>query len=187
MNEITSKLEKLESILAKADAPVLRRLQPGLKDGEIAAFFSENNIPTHPNLFSLYNWHNGLTSVYGDQRLTEFSPLGGFLNLNEILALRNDFMTYDWFEVENRHEYVPFLSGGEDHMHLLRVSSGEIYFSCPTIQVFCEKRFNSLSSLLDTTLKCYEIGMLKMHPTGGLRADRYYWKFQEYWKERHNH
>jgi hypothetical protein len=181
MNEITSKLETLESILIKADAPVLRRLNPGLKESEIAAFFSENNIPTHPDLFSLYNWHNGLTSIYGEyQDLTEFSPLGSFPNLNEMLALRDLFMLYDYdIEIENRHEYVPFLSGGEDDMRLLRVSSGEIYYWSPGIQVWCEKCFHSLSSMLDLILKCYEVGALKIHSVEGLIVDDEYWKLKE--------
>jgi hypothetical protein len=87
-------------------------------------------------------------------------------------------MSYDYFEVKNRHEYVPFLSGGEDDMHLLRVSTGEIYWSSPGIQVYCEPKFYSLSSLLDFILNCYEKRVLKMHPIEGLIVNENYWEFK---------
>lgn len=180
MNEIASRLEKLESIFRKANAPVLQRFNPGLQDSEIASFFSENNIPTHPDLFSLYNWRNGLTSIYGEKVcFTEISPMGSFPNLAEMLALRNDFMGYDYFEVENRHEYVPFLSAGEDDMHLIRVSTGEIYWSSPGIQIYCERRFFSLCSLLDFTLDCFEKKALTMNSIEGLIIDDSYWDFKD--------
>ncbi|RTL56145.1 MAG: hypothetical protein EKK37_16835 [Sphingobacteriales bacterium] len=179
MNEITPKLERLESIFIKTNAPVLQRFNPGLQDNEISTFFSENNIPTHPDLFSLYNWHNGLTSIYGTRAcFTDLSPLGSFPNLKEMLALRNDFMSYDYFEVENRDEYVPFLSGGEDDMHLLRVSTGQVYLSSPGIQIYCEPRFYSLSSMLDFILNCYKREIIKMHPIEGLIIEESYWKLK---------
>jgi len=157
MTEVKLKLEKLESIFKKTNAAVLQRLNVGLPDNEIIAFLTENNIPFHPDLLSLYNWHNGLKSIYGAYiHVTEFSPLGNFPNLNEMLALRNDFISYDYFKVENPREYVPILSGGEDDMHLLRISTGEIYHSSPSIQIYLEPRFNSLSSMLDFILNYYE-------------------------------
>ncbi len=177
MNEIVLKLEKLESILIEAKAPVLNLFNPGLEDDEIVSFFSNHNIPTHPDLLSLYGWHNGLVSIYGRcNELVNLSPLGAFANLTEMAALRNDFMSYDYFEVENRHEYIPFLSNGEDDMHLLRISTGEIYHSSPGIQIYCEPQFHSLSSMLDFIIKCYEEKLLSMHPTDGLIIDEKYWK-----------
>jgi hypothetical protein len=91
-------------------------------------------------------------------------------------ALRSDFISYDYFEVKNRHEYIPLLSGGEDDMHLLRISTGEIYYSSPGIQVYCEPQFHSLSSMLDFILRCYEEKILRLHPIDGLLIDERYWK-----------
>ena len=180
MIEVKFKLERLESIFKEADAPVLRHFNVGLPDNEIIAFFTENNIPIHPDLLSLYNWHNGLTSIYKVHvYFIELSPLGSFPNLNEMLALRNDFISYDHFKVENRHEYVPILSCGEDDMHLLSVSTGKIYHSSPGIQIYCQPRFHSLSSMLDFILNCYEKGLLKMHPSEGLLIDDRYWKLND--------
>lgn len=177
MSEIELKLEKLESILKEANAPVLQFLNPGLQDDEIVAFFSKTDIPVHPDLLSLYRWHNGLVSIYGRRSsLVEFSPLGAFPNLNEMAALRNDFISYDYFEVKDRHEYIPLLSGGEDDMHLLRISTSEIYYSSPGIQVYCEPQFHSLSSMLDSILRCYEEEILRMDPIDGLLIDERYWK-----------
>jgi len=177
VNGIELKLVKLESILTDAGAPVLQFLNPGLPDDEIISFFSKNNIPAHPDLLSLYRWHNGLTSIYGQfNSLVDFSPSGTFPNLNEMVALRNDFINDPCIDIENRHEYIPFLSGGEDDMHLLRVSTGEIYHSCPGIQIYCIPQFHSLSSMLDFIISCYEEKILSMHPIDGLIIDEKYWK-----------
>lgn len=179
MCEIQPKLEKLENIFKEADAPILHYFNPGLPKEEIVGFFSKQDIPVHPDLLSLYQWHNGVKSIYGLQsRLVEIIPMGSFPNLNEMLALRNDFLSYDYFEVENRHEYVPFLSGGEDDMHLLRVSTGQIYYSSPGIQIYCEFCFASISSMLDFIIKCYETNVLRIDSTEGLQIDDKYWKIE---------
>jgi hypothetical protein len=180
MNDIELKLGKLESIFKEANAPVLQFLNPGLQDEEIITFFSKTNIPIHPDLLSLYRWHNGVVSIYGRvTNLIALLPLGAFPNLNEMADLRNDFISYDYFEVENRHEYIPLLSGGEDIMYLLRISTGEIYYSSPRIQIYCEPEFHSLSSMLDFILRCYQENILRMHPIDGLIVDERYWKLSD--------
>lgn len=177
MNEIELKLDMLESIFKAVKAPILRYFNPGLQDYEINAFFSEADIPNHPDLMSLYRWHNGLISIYGAYSgLKEFLPSGTFPNLTEMAALRKDFIGYDYLEIKNRRDYIPFLSGGEDDMHLLRITSGEIYYLNPSVQIYCEPKFHSLSSMLDFILKCYDEGILRMHPIEGLLVDEKYWK-----------
>ena len=176
MNEIVSKLYRLETIFKAAQAPVLEHLNPGLSQEEIERFFLGNGIPEHQDLISLYQWHNGVKSIYGLQsRLIDFIPMGSFPNLSEMLALRNDFLSYDYFELESRHEFVPILSGGEDDMHLLRTSTGEIFYSSPGIQVYCDLRFRSLSSMLDFVFECYKEGIFKIDANEGLLVSDDYW------------
>ena len=176
MSEIAPKLHQLESIFKERNAPILGHLNPGLPEKEIKKFFVDNGIPEHSDLIALYQWHNGVKSIYGLQSsLIDLAPMGSFPNLNEMLALRNDFLSYDYFEVENRHEYVPILSSGEDDMHLLKTSTGEIYYSSPSIQVYCDIRFRSLSSMLDFILKCYKEGIFQMNPHEGLLVSEEYW------------
>lgn len=177
MSDIEPKLTKLELVLRESNAPILQFLNPGLQNDEIIIFFSQNDIPIHSNLLSLYRWHNGLDSIYGRLiDLVSFLPSGAFPNLNEMASLKADFMSYDYFEVTNREDYVPILSGGEDDMHLLRVSTGEIYYSSPRIQVYCEPMFHSLTSMLDFTLKCYDDGVLSIDPIKGLVTSESYWE-----------
>jgi hypothetical protein len=185
MNEVTQKLEKLEAIFKAANAPILQHFNPGLPEDEIIAFFTKNNIPVHVDLIYLYQWHNGVKSIYDQPgALTEIKPMCSFPNLDEMLALRNDFLSYDYLEVENPHEYIPILSGGEDDMHLLRISSGRIYYLSPDCQIYCEPVFNSLTSLLNFTLNCYETNVLKMHPTEGLLiVDEGYWELEADYKD----
>lgn len=176
MSDITPKLQQLESIFREANAPILRHFNPGLPEREIKKFFAENGIPEHADLIALYQWHNGVKSIYGlKSHLIDFIPMGSFPNLTEMLALRNDFLSYDYFEVESRHEYIPMLSGGEDDMHLLRISNGQIYYSSPSIQVYCEAQFRSLTSMLDFILECYKEGVFRIHPDDGLLISEDYW------------
>lgn len=186
MNQIKLKLGKLESIFKGAKAPLLQYLNPGLQEDEIEIFFSRNNINLHPDLLELYEWHNGLTSVYGQkQEILEFAPSASFLNLSEALSLRNDFISYNYFEVADREEYFPFFSGGEDDMHLFKITTGEIYHSCPIIQIYCDKVFPSLSLMLDFFLNCYETEVLKIHPIEGLLSSENY--FELYYDNSKNH
>ena len=176
MNEIVPKLHWLETKFEEAKAPILEHFNPGISQEEIRSFFLENGIPEHADLIALYEWHNGVKSIYGLQsRLIDFIPMGSFPNLSEMLALRNDFLSYDYFEVENRHELVPILSGGEDDMHLLRTSTGEIFYSSPGIQVYCDLQFRSLSSMLDFILDCYKEGIFSIDPNEGLLVRDEYW------------
>jgi len=72
---------------------------------------------------------------------------------------------------------VPILSGGEDDMHVLKTSTGAIYYSSPGIQVFCDEvAFSSLSYMLDFIIECFQDGSLRMHPQEGLIDSREYWK-----------
>ena len=180
MTKILERLEQLDALFRETNAPILQYLNPGLSEEEIINFFESNKIPIHPALISLYKWHNGVKSIYGHRNgLTEIIPLGAFPNLLEMLALRNDFLSYTYFDVENRHEYVPFLSGGEDDMHLLRTSDGQIYHSSPCIQVYCDFAYDSLSSLLELALMCYQRHLLIMGPAEGLLVDDAYWHMDE--------
>lgn len=176
MSEITPKLHQLESIFREANAPILGHLNPGLSEEDIRKFFADNSIPEHSDLIALYQWHNGVESIYGlKSDLIDLIPMGSFPNLNEMLALRNDFLSYDYFEVEKRHDYVPILSGGEDDMHLLQASTGQIYYSSPGIQVYCDAQFRSLTSMLDFIVGCYKEGIFRIHPQDGLLVSEDYW------------
>lgn len=176
MSEIASKLHQLESIFIKTNAPILKHFNPGFPEEEIKKFFADNGIPEHSDLIALYQWHNGVKSVYGLQSsLIDFIPMGSFPNLNEMLALRNDFLYNNYFELESRHEYIPILSGGEDDMHLLKTSTGQVYYSSPGIQVYCDIQFRSMSSMLDLILECYKEGIFQINIEEGLVFKEDYW------------
>src|SRR5689334_3810491 len=162
MNDIASKLYQLETLFKESNAPILMHFNDGLSEEEIKKFFADNNIPNHSDLIALYQWHNGVKSIYGLQSsLIDIIPIGSFPNMGEMLALRNNFLLYDYFEIENRHEFIPILSGGEDDMHLLKTSTGQIYYLNPGIQVYCDLQFHSLSSMLDFILECYKEGIFR--------------------------
>src|SRR5687767_11459311 len=104
MTDILFKLQALESIFKEANAPILQHFNPGLSEEDIRKFFTYNNIPIHFDLIALYQWHNGVKSIYGLlSRFVEIIPMGSFPNLDEMLSLRNDFLSYDYFELEDRN------------------------------------------------------------------------------------
>jgi hypothetical protein len=178
MNEIKERLQQIENIFIEGNAPIFQYLNPGLPEAEIVSFFEKNKLPIHDDLLALYKWHNGVKSLYGIRSsFTQIIPEGSFPNLIEMKALRNDFMSYTYFEVERRHEYLPILSGGEDHMYLLRTTDGQIFLSSPGIQIECEFEFSSLAALLEVTVKAYKEQLIHMDPNEGLVVEHEYWNF----------
>jgi len=183
MTQVITRLEHLESMFQKANAPILKYLTSALPENEIKNFFTENNIPIHPDLLALYEWHNGVKSIYGIQPgIQEIIPGYCFPNLKEMNQLRIDFLAADYIKDINKQKFVPILSGGEDAMFLLNTSTGEIFESNPSIQVDCELAYKSLSSFLDFIINSYEKRLLTIHPEKGLEVSEEYWNSRSHYE-----
>lgn len=190
MPSTTEKLQRLESLLRERNAPVLAHLNPGLPREEIIAFLQTHNIPARPELVALYEWHNGVTTVYDQpDNLLYLFPFGCFFNLEEMIQMRAVFYDLvesfkEWNEDSFEHpdNYIPILGTGESDMFLLHLSTGEVLDYQPMIQIFGNLMFRSIDSMLDCIIECYETGVFTIDPQTGLEND-----FDRYWAIKDKH
>lgn len=169
----TEKLIRLEAILKEKKSPVLTYFNDGLLRSEIEAFFISHNIPIHPDLICLYEWHNGVKSVYGHRGgVTELLPFGTFFNLEEMLLMKDVFKEFeledDFGDLDN---YLPILGTGESDMFLLNLSSGEILSFQPMIQIYGDLAFRSIDKMIDCITECLKSGAFTIDEKDGLEVN----------------
>ena len=172
------KLLQLESILIEMNAPVLKHFNVGLPQEEVIAFLDSQGIPAIPSLVALYEWHNGVKTVYGflDAEL-ELLPFGKLFNLDEMVQMRTAFEEWAEDYSDTADNYVPFLGSGESDMFLLDLTTQEVLAFQPMIQTFGERMFRSIDSMLDCILECFEKGAFTIVSEKGLEKD-----FEAYWQ-----
>lgn len=155
--QIKAKLEKLELVLRQRKAPVLEHFNPGLTKQDVEAFLNEHGIVPIPSLVALYEWHNGVKTVYGFiDRVLEILPFGKLFNLNEMIKMREVFKEWAYEDFSDLDNYIPFLGSGESDMFLLNLTTEEVLCYQPMILTFGELVFRSINTMLDCIIECYE-------------------------------
>lgn len=181
MKNTTERLEKLERILKGKHAPILKFFNDGLPRNKVVSFFEENGIKANESLIALYEWHNGIEFYKADvlQPVIELFPMGMLCTLDYIIKKREEIVDdLDYLELGDLREYLPLYSGGEDNLHLLKLTTGEIFYISPIIQILGEVEFKSIDSMLDCIIGSYEDGIFTIDPVAGLDV-----KYEE-WEER---
>lgn len=175
MNSLEQKAAELEELLKKLNAPVLKYLNPGLKEQEIIAFFEEKHMKCHPDMLQLYKWHDGIDfppeGIYSS--LIEIAPFAIFYSL-EIMARTFDLFT-EWNFIENLNEYLPIFGSGESETFLFKISDGSIHFTSPFVGIYNEPAFRSLEIMFDFFLECYSKNILTVDSETGveIKEDEY--------------
>lgn len=156
MNSLKQKLEKLDSILIKGNALIVQHFNSGIPRKEIISFLQSKQIKPFQSLVTLYEWHNGVKTVYGhfDCELN-IIPNGSFFNLNEMLRMREVFRDWAKEDFDNLDDYIPFLGTGESDMFILNTTTGQVLAYQPMIQIYGELAFHSIESMIDCVLECF--------------------------------
>lgn len=172
MNSLRQKLTDLDAILTKTNAPLIRLFNPGLSEEEIISFFQEHKIKLYPTLVTLYEWHNGVKSVYGhhDEEV-DLIPFGTLFNLQEMLQMRKIFREWAENDFEDLDNYLPFLGTGESDMFVLNLTTGEVLAYQPMIQIDGELAFHSIETLVDCILECFDTGAYQVDQQKGILID----------------
>jgi hypothetical protein len=178
MESIKQKLQELESILQKYDAPVLKHLNPGIPKEEIEIFLTQHGIKSNEALISLYEWHNGLDILYGNDLVLSIFPDGKFFNLNEMVRIKHLFSSWEYLEIEHTDEYIPIFGTGEADMYLLNQSTMEVFYLNPNANIYCEPYFKSVNLMIQFIIECYNEEIFIIDPIKGLIVDfdKYYIK-----------
>lgn len=172
MTRLREKLTQLDSILHDGKAPLVRFLNPGLSKKEIVAFLTSHNIYPFPDLITLYEWHNGVNTVYGhhDEEV-DLIPFGALFNLREMIQMREIFFEWAEKDFDNLKNYVPILGTGESDMFILNTTTGQVLAYQPMIQIDGELAFHSIEALIDCILECFESGAYCIDQEKGIIID----------------
>jgi hypothetical protein len=172
MDSLRQKLIDLDSILVKTSAPLVQLLNPGLLKEEIIAFFQEHNIKPHLTLVTLYEWHNGVKSVYGhhDEEV-DLIPFGALFNLHEMIQMREVFREWAENDFEDLDNYLPFMGTGESDMFILNLTTGEVLAYQPMIQIDGELAFHSIETLFSCILECFQNEAYQVDQQKGILID----------------
>ena len=72
---------------------------------------------------------------------------------------------------------MPIFGSGESEMYLIKTDgSSTIYYVSPGANIYCEPFFESLCSMIDCIIECYEKEVFKIDSVKGLSVD-----FKEYY------
>jgi hypothetical protein len=178
------RIGKIDSILRQHKAPLLNFFNQGMTKDYLFDFFKKQNIYPNPALIALYEWHNGVRMPAEGicQSTVELMPMGIFYCLDEMIKGRQLVIDYNF--MVDPHQFIPLFGSGEDDLHLLNNTTGEIYYFSPAVNVYGELEFNSIDSMLDFIIECYEEKIFTIDPLNGLevRDDEYYSKLEKYTK-----
>jgi hypothetical protein len=187
-------LEDLDRELHRLDAPILKRLNKGASTDDLKVTFNDIRLP--PEVYQLYNWHDG--TIF-DTRVPigEFWIFGGAalmssaraVEVNKLRSGKDDHWTVQKFPLfESR--------GGEyfliDCAHRGR-TAGMIFFHSAGAVDFDTmiSKYDSLETLFNTIVTCFQQGAyfynnvnrtfgfnpdLERHITRQLNPRSKYWK-----------
>jgi hypothetical protein len=164
---LTSKLEILEEILIHCNSSLLAHFNPGLPRMEVEQFFKENGIPINSQVIELYQWHNGVKTIYGlfDSEVSLF-PFGKFFNLTEMMHLKGVFDEWAEDDFEDTSPYYPIFGSGESDMYVLDMRTGTILIYMPMIQENGSPYLNSIEELIDCLTSGFREGAISYGQQG---------------------
>ncbi len=98
-------------------------------------------------------------------------PFGKLFNLDEMLQVRNIFRDWAEDDFDNLNDYVPFMGSGESDMFILNTLTGEVLAYQPMIQIIGELEFESIESMINCILECFESNAYQIDYKEGLIID----------------
>jgi len=164
MNEILSLLENIYKYPKKGKSPIINLLNNGINKEYINSHLKKNNLEFPNDVYSLYNWKNGVND--SEEHLMgniTFFPMGIFssferaYNNYQICSGKDSYWTKSLFPI--------FESGGAG-FHLLECDPlnknyGIIYFYDLGAYEFDTiiGKYDSVRTLLESVRECYEEGV----------------------------
>jgi hypothetical protein len=173
-----NRIERLNKALYSRNASIFDYLNPGKPLDELLLLLNSNGILPNESLIAVYEWHNGVRhSSDPYKREPELIPNGSLYSLEYMISRKRDIL--DWGYLSRPENYLPFIGSLEDDLYLLKNTTGEIYYLSPAVQIFGEKAFGSIDSMLDFIIECYEEEILPVDQ-GNLENnfDRFYEKLR---------
>jgi len=171
MDQLAQILTGFEAYLKKINAPILKKLNPGIKVKEQLDLIGNLSLP--PEVNTLYSWKNGTNILPEDSfGILWLFDFGAFLPLSEAVKLYSDGVNN--VEKWDKSKFPLFVSGGGE-FYLLECDPdnknfGMIYFhSVGDIEIdVIVTKYDSIQAFFASTLKCYEQGAYTFSDEGEL-------------------
>lgn len=184
-------LTRLEAVMQQRAPEILRTLQPGLSESQMAKLETEGDFKLTADLRVLYRWRNGMKA--SDRK--EFIPGHRWPPLEEVvagrLALRSQ---HEAASITQKIAFNIFAGHRKDWVHILDDTAGDGYFYDPNrsepsgefFYCFVEVRhyifFPSLRNFLKGVADCYEQGVFKLKDDG-VTLDENSERAERVWRE----
>jgi hypothetical protein len=173
------RIERLDAALHRRNVSLFDYFNPGKTLEELLVLLNANGIAPNESLIAVYQWHNGVrhsSDPYEPE--PELIPNGSLYSLEDMIARRADIV--DWGYMPEPENYLAFIGSLEDDLYLLKNPTGEIYYLSPAVQIFGELAFDSIDSMLDFIIECYEEEILPVDQ-GNLETnfDRFFEKLRK--------
>lgn len=188
-------MDRLGEVIGQFHPALMQQLQPGLSPGDIDKLIASARVQLTAELYTLFSWKNGVVT-FADIPLETFQifPMGIPYSLaNAVDTYRTDSLQQHQFETN----YFPLFYSGYGDIFLYNLDE-----SSPTYEMISlyspellgkntlETIYDSLSSLLETVIACYEKkifwidqGVLKFDSdahykvASELNSNSYYWQY----------
>jgi len=151
-------LEEIESILKRDNYKSFTTLQDGIDEAYVLETLKKNNLSFEfpQELFDLYKWHNGQSSLYTVDEKLEIFYLDLFYPLEEAVRIyiyQKEYIGEENFPlfgcVDTEHLVIDLSKGSSDYLSLK--------FYDP-YQEYPVKKYPSLSLMIQANLECYQSG-----------------------------
>jgi len=159
--QITSILKKLEKFFTDQHSIGFAQLQDGISQVEIEERIAPFNLSFPPEVFELFKWKNGIKES-SDETIVDslLFPWGIMESMDRLVDVYKSFTSEGYFS----KEYFPlFTSGGGDYI-LVNCNKDDDFYryvywhSLALYGTELDARYDSLSTLLQCVLECFEAG-----------------------------
>jgi len=177
-NLLLNKLEEVFIVLNNYNLPVVKLLQEPLSKTEIEKSVNKIQVKLHEDILNLYQWKNGVDDSWEFFLSSSWIfPGAGFYSLKRTIEVYHEFAGSDEFWTNSK--FMVFESGAGDMLIMeCDVNSnyyGMIYqynLGATNYEVMITK-YDSLTSLLDTIIKCYNEKIYSIDPLKGVNRINY--------------
>lgn len=194
-SRISSVVGRLGEVITQAHPALMQQLQPGLSANDIDKLLATVRVQLTAELYTLFSWKNGVKTV-GDAtpETLQIFPMGIPYSLaNAVETYQSISLKQHLFETD----YFPLFFSGHGDIFLYDTDESSPTYSMISLyspellgKHTSETIYDSLSSLLDTAITCYEKkifridkGLLEFDSDGHysvaseLNPNSYYWQY----------
>jgi len=158
MPDLKHLLTELEKILRGYNAPIVKKLGPGLSEKIISEMFAKIGM-RNEDLIVLYNWKNGI-SYSEEWKIGEFD----FFGFGTFISLEDAIENYEYLSDLSGQKYLLplFTNGAGDYVFFdgdrESINFERLLFYSPPINLSGEAVpvYDSLQVFLKTTIECYQ-------------------------------